>query len=187
MRSREFSCYGVAAALAACGVLACDFAPSDARRSALAVVEPTRGHDAEGTIRFESLEEGGVRIVADFRGLQPGRHAFHVHETGDCGEEAAAAGPHYDFLGDGAAEDGAPADRRITGNLGELPVGPEGDAHVEATIGTARLDGPRSIVGRAVVVHARGNDLNAPPDGSAGERIACGVIEGADDDVVARR
>jgi Cu-Zn family superoxide dismutase len=63
----------------------------------------------------------------------------------------------------------------------------DGVVRLEATIGTARLDGPHSIIGRSVVVHARGNDPSQPPDGDAGARIACGVIEPSNDRFAANR
>jgi len=46
---------------------------------------------------------------------------------------------------------------------------------------TAQIDGARSIVGRAVVVHAEENDESSPPDGGAGPGIACGVIQAKQD------
>jgi Cu-Zn family superoxide dismutase len=49
-----------------------------------------------------------------------------------------------------------------------------------ATIERASLQGRKAILGRAVVVHERGNDPQSPPIGNAGGRIACGVIGAAD-------
>jgi len=34
----------------------------------------------------------------------------------------------------------------------------------------------RSIIGRAVVVHAKPDDLKTQPSGDSGDRVACGVI-----------
>jgi Cu-Zn family superoxide dismutase len=47
---------------------------------------------------------------------------------------------------------------------------------------TAELDvvtvtaGPASLIGRAVVVHADADDYKTQPTGTAGARLACGVI-----------
>ena len=32
------------------------------------------------------------------------------------------------------------------------------------------------IIGRAVIVHAKEDDLKSQPSGESGERVACGVI-----------
>jgi Cu-Zn family superoxide dismutase len=37
-------------------------------------------------------------------------------------------------------------------------------------------DGGKSIVGRAVIIHAKADNLKSQPSGDAGERVACGVI-----------
>jgi superoxide dismutase, Cu-Zn family len=39
-----------------------------------------------------------------------------------------------------------------------------------------QLSGDRSVIGRAVVVHAKADDLKSQPSGEAGPRVACGVI-----------
>ena len=39
-----------------------------------------------------------------------------------------------------------------------------------------RLTGPRSIIGRGMVVHAAPDDLVSQPTGNAGARLATGVI-----------
>jgi Cu-Zn family superoxide dismutase len=38
------------------------------------------------------------------------------------------------------------------------------------------LDGPNTIIGRGVIVHAGADDLTSQPSGAAGPRVACGVI-----------
>jgi Cu-Zn family superoxide dismutase len=138
---------------------------------AIAELEPTEGNSVRGSVRFVAADSG-VRVTADVRGLPPGAHGFHVHENGDCSApDGSSAGPHYAF------EPTADPPVRITGNLGELTPGAGGRATLESFVQRARLEGNRTLVGRAVVVHAKGNDASQPPDGAAGPRIACGVIE----------
>ncbi|PYI87366.1 MAG: superoxide dismutase family protein, partial [Verrucomicrobia bacterium] len=51
-----------------------------------------------------------------------------------------------------------------------------GNAHLEWTDKMMKLLGPDSIVGRAVIVHEKVDDLKTQPTGNAGGRLACGVI-----------
>jgi Cu/Zn superoxide dismutase len=59
----------------------------------------------------------------------------------------------------------------VMGNLGELTADASGRATGSRTV-DARL---RQLLGRAVVIHEKGND-DTKPDGAAGTPIACGVI-----------
>jgi Cu-Zn family superoxide dismutase len=113
-------------------------------------------------------------MKARFSGLPAGAHGFHVHLLGDCRGEGKRAGTHFNFSGPSR---NPPEDiDRITGNLGILESGEDGQAQLEADIDDARLHGPYSILGRSIIVHARANDPKQPPIGAAGARIACGVI-----------
>ena len=38
------------------------------------------------------------------------------------------------------------------------------------------FEGPASVIGRAVIIHANADDLITQPSGNAGGRVACGVI-----------
>lgn len=141
---------------------------------AVAVIQPTKGNEVTGTIWFEKAGEG-VSVKAEVAGLPPGKHAYHVHLYGDCtGPDGKSAGPHFHFTG---PSQNPPADIKIiTGDLGELEAGKDGKATAEATIDDASLQGKFSILGRAVVVHEKGNDPTQPPLGAAGGRLGCGVI-----------
>lgn len=133
---------------------------------AIAILRPTQGSNVSGVVTFEETSDG-VRAHTNVRGLPGGEHAYHVHVYGDCSApDATSAGPHFRF---------GPADTGITGNLGEL-MGAGGQVTNTTLLREAKLDGERSIIGRAVVVHEKGNDPSQPPDGAAGARIACGVI-----------
>ena len=42
-----------------------------------------------------------------------------------------------------------------------------------------KLDGPESILGKAVIVHEKADDYTTQPTGNAGGRVACGVVKAA--------
>src|SRR3974390_58734 len=62
-----------------------------------AVIYPASGSTRKGLVRI-TQDPSAVKIVADIEGLVPGsKHAFHVHEFGDCSApDAMSAGTHYD-------------------------------------------------------------------------------------------
>jgi len=64
---------------------------------AVAVVRPTKGNSAKGTVWFTQTKKG-VRVEAKIRGLDPqSKHAFHIHKYGDAtAADATSAGGHYD-------------------------------------------------------------------------------------------
>jgi Cu-Zn family superoxide dismutase len=146
--------------------------PGESASRAVAELRPTRGNETRGIVEFET-SGGRLLVSAHVDGLSPGAHGIHVHEAGDCSApDATSAGPHFVF--------DATTDREqspIAGNLGELDASATGKAGLERALERVSLDGPRGIIGRSVVVHSRGNDPSQPPDGDAGARIACGVIE----------
>ncbi|WP_136247041.1 superoxide dismutase family protein [Halomonas borealis] len=143
--------------------------------------------DAEGvgeSIGTLSLENSphGLLVTPDLGGLEPGLHGLHVHQTPSCepaekgGETvaAASAGGHYD-----PQDTGTHAGPYGEGHLGDLPVLAV-DAEGEAT---TPLLAPRlevaDLAGRAVMVHAGGDNYSDEPKlGGGGARVACGVIDG---------
>ena len=41
------------------------------------------------------VRHGNVEVQADLTGVPPGTHGFHIHEKGDCGNNGANAGGHF--------------------------------------------------------------------------------------------
>ncbi|MGD8427170.1 MAG: superoxide dismutase family protein [Balneolaceae bacterium] len=141
---------------------------------AVAVVHPTEGNTAMGTVTFEKVDDG-IQVHAEFKGLSEGMHGFHIHLYGDCtASDGTSAGTHFNFEGSSL---NPPADiDRITGNLGNLNANADGEAIADTLIANAVLNGAKSIIGRAVIVHEKANDPSQPPIGAAGSRLGCGVI-----------
>jgi superoxide dismutase, Cu-Zn family len=159
-------------ALAALAIAGCK--TSSGGRSGTAQLAPTQGNSVHGTVKFTETS-GGVRVVAHLEGLTPGQHGFHVHEKGDCSApDATSAGSHFNPAG---APHGAPdAAQRHVGDLGNITADAGGKAHYDRVDKNLRFDGPNSILGRAVIVHAKADD-GSQPVGNAGARVACGVIK----------
>jgi|WetSurMetagenome_2_1015567.scaffolds.fasta_scaffold487694_1 superoxide dismutase, Cu-Zn family len=143
-----------------------------------AVVQPTQGNEASGIVMF-TQEKTGLRVVAIVQGLTPGVHGFHIHEKGDCSApDAQSAGGHFNPEG---KSHGGPADQeRHAGDLGNLEVNFRGKVYQEGVDRVLTLDGPNSIIGRAVVIHADPDDLKTQPAGGSGARVGCGVIRMVD-------
>ena len=141
---------------------------------AIAVIHPTEGNEAYGTVTFTKVDTG-IQIVADIEGLSPGKHGFHIHEYGDCSApDATSAGGHFN---PDNTKHGAPDDMtRHVGDLGNLDADEAGSAHYERIDSFISFSGPHSIIGLAVVIHAGEDDFTSQPTGNAGPRVACGVI-----------
>ncbi|RMD81907.1 MAG: superoxide dismutase family protein [Candidatus Dadabacteria bacterium] len=159
-------------------VIGCRTAPAaaPAARHAVAVLSGTAGSAVHGKVVFTPVE-GGVRIVADVYGLAPGKHGFHIHTNGDCSApDGTSAGGHFNPAGTPHGAPEAGPEHRHAGDLGNLEADQATNAHYDRVDKVISLDGPNSIVGRAVIVHAGADDLKSQPSGAAGRRVACGVI-----------
>ncbi len=164
----------VCVTLAACALAtALAAAPAPATR-AIAAVSPLAGSGVSGTVVFTKVD-GGVKVVATLSGLKEGAHGFHVHEFGDCSAaDGSSAGGHFNPTGEPHA---GPHDAsRHAGDMGNVTAAKDGTAHLEYVDAKASFEGPASILGRGVIVHANPDDLKTQPTGNAGGRLACGVV-----------
>jgi len=142
---------------------------------AIAVLHPAAGNNVTGTVTFTEVEDG-VRVDAAITGLTPGKHGFHVHELGDCSApDAGSAGGHFNPTN--KPHGGADALERHVGDMGNVDADASGAAKLTYLDHRMSLaNDRRSIIGRAVVVHAKPDDLKTQPSGDSGARVACGVI-----------
>jgi Cu-Zn family superoxide dismutase len=152
----------------------CVTASAQDASKAIAVLSSASGSKVTGTVTFTKSGDE-VKVAADVTGLTPGKHGFHIHEFGDCSApDATSAGGHYN------PEKHQHADRTATdrhvGDLGNLEADASGKAHLDWTDKMLRLGGDGSILGLAVIVHEKEDDLKSQPVGNAGGRLACGII-----------
>ena len=77
---------------------------------------------------------------------------------------------------------------RHVGDLGNIMADATDTSFVDISDSVISLNGPLSILGRSIVIHAgeddlgRGGDAGSMATGNAGGRLGCGVIAAASDD-----
>ncbi len=155
-------------------------APGEAAPSqevARAELKLVSGDKALGTMTFQRKDDKSIVIEGQFTGQKKGQYALYIHDKGDCSDKGRKVGGH---LNPTKAKHGPPASaQRHAGDFGDLTFDKEGNASFSMTTDSVTLEpgGADSVVGRAVVLHARKDNAK----GSAGSVIACGVVtlEGA--------
>lgn len=144
--------------------------------SAVAALQPTKGHATAGTVTF-TQRGARVQVAGTITGLTPGQeHGFHIHEKGDCSSgDGMSTGGHFNPHGKAHAHHGSA--ERHAGDLPALKADASGRAtfSVEMDVITV-ADGAASVVGRGLIVHVQPDDYKTQPTGNAGARNACAVI-----------
>src|SRR5687768_1057550 len=173
MKNQSSKLLQLAALIALALTLTLGHAVAQEITKAIAVLHPASGSKVTGTVTFTKTGDT-VQVVADITGLTPGKHAFHIHEFGDCSApDAASAGSHFNPT---KTPHGAPdAAEHHVGDFGNLEADSGGKAHLELKSNMLKFSGENSILGHAVIVHEKVDDFSQPV-GNAGGRVACGVI-----------
>jgi Cu-Zn family superoxide dismutase len=150
--------------------------PEGGGATATATIEARSNSTVSGTATFEQINPKKVKVVIEISGAPPGQHGLHLHEKGDCSDpEAKSAGDHFNPAK--VAHGNPESMPHHAGDYGNITVGEDGKGKVafvtdEISVST----GENGVIGRAVVLHAKADDLTSQPSGNAGARIGCGVI-----------
>ena len=174
-RSMFFAAIAVLLIVALAGCGSGSPGPSGVGTKAVAEMMSPEGN-AMGTVVMEQ-GPNGVLVSADITGLEPGPHGFHIHETGSCSPDFAAAGDHF---APGGREHGymnARGDH--AGDMPNIYAASDGTAKADAFNDAITLPaGPDNSVmdadGSAIIIHEKGDTYGE--DAGAGGRVACGVI-----------
>ena len=154
--------------------------------TATAVLRDSDGNRV-GSAQFVEGPNGVTITVNITRGIEPGVHAIHIHETADLSSpDFKSAGDHFNPT---SAEHGFDNPQGPhAGDLENITVAENGTASYRTVNDRITLSGrPNSILdedGSALVVHAMADDYRTNDDpqsgpGMSGDRIAAGVIEAA--------
>jgi Cu-Zn family superoxide dismutase len=167
---------------------------ADNQKETMKAKAQMKGPGVAGTALFTEYDVNGwkyVHIRLELKGtpdiLQPGQHAVHIHEKGDCDCDGfKCAGGHFD---PGPAGNTDP-DANHGWHAGDLPnitIDENGQGELETITTRVTLsDGPVSILqpaeGTSLMVHGNADPYTAGESGSGhsgGPRLACGKIEKA--------
>jgi Cu-Zn family superoxide dismutase len=146
---------------------------------AICVLTALKDSKAHGVIVFTVVGDE-VEVKGEVKDLTPGQHGFHVHQFGDLTkDDGMSTGGHFNPEG---KDHGAPSSKdRHVGDLGNITADKNGVAVINFKDKVITLDGPHSIIGRGLIVHAKADDEKTQPTGDAGGRVAGGVIGVAND------
>lgn len=131
-----------------------------------------------GMAMISAAKDGGVSIAIDFKGLPPGEHALHFHQTAKCEAPFTSAEGHFNPEGKQHGMQNPQGSH--AGDMANFTVAADGTA--KATITNAKVTmgmGANSIYaggGTALMIHAGADDMKSDPAGNAGARIACGLV-----------
>lgn len=153
--------------LGGCGILF-----QDHEKRADATLQPSARNPTRGSVTLIERSDG-VQVTYNLSGMPPDSdHALQIHERGDCiVSNVTDTGPVF-----------APAAERTTagskkeGDLANIHADANGSATGFIVAPDVSLDGVRSVLSRAIILHRDAADHYAVIPHGAGPSLACGVI-----------
>lgn len=112
----------------------------------------------------------GIMVEVELSGLPnnasdaPRFLAMHIHENGNCEDNFANTGMHYN-----------PTSAVHPYHLGDLPAVLNSNGYAYIVFYDSFLS-IHDIMDRSIIIHGKRDDFTSQPSGDAGDKIACGVI-----------
>jgi Cu-Zn family superoxide dismutase len=153
--------------LGGCGILF-----QNHEKRADATLQPTAGNTANGSVTFIERADG-VQVSYTLFGMPPNsEHALQIHERGDCiVSNSSDGGPVF-----APASERNNAGSKVEGDLASIRADANGSATGFIVAPDVSLDGVRSVLSRAILLHRDVSDSYSLMPHGAGPALACGVI-----------
>jgi Cu-Zn family superoxide dismutase len=152
-----------------------------------------KSHKVMGIVYMNEMADSNTHVYGKIMNLphnETGKHAFHIHKTGNLINGCKSLGPHYNPFNkthSGRVRKDTQGNIKINydrhvGDLGNLVINRLGHAQINFVDPLIKLSGPTAVIGRSLVIHEGADDLGkggtdeSIRTGSAGSRIACGII-----------
>lgn len=151
----------------------------------IAVFQPEINNNISGTVIFEEYKKDNIKIYIDLSGLKPGKHGFHIHETGNLLEKCVSCKAHFNPYNTPHGGLNSKPNKRHVGDLGNIIADKNGKVSMILYDNLISLNNHHKccILGRSLIIHDKEDDLGLTPNspeslinGLAGERLACSVI-----------
>lgn len=135
--------------------------------------------DSAGSATFKENKAGTqLTITLKLKNLPFGEHAVHIHANPVCdAPDFKGAGPHFNPE---MKQHGF--ENPMGHHAGDLPknvsIGEDhmGEITYKVDYLTLAPGAQNSVLGHSIMIHEKADDMKTDPTGSAGNRIACGVI-----------
>jgi Cu-Zn family superoxide dismutase len=151
---------------------------TDATTECVAMLQGASGSNVTGSATFTEVGDASVQIRLSISNAEPGSHAVHLHENGDCSaSDATSAGGHWNPTDTKHGKRGSGEFHK--GDIANMTVDSVGNGSLEMTVQGWTIGGEAAsdILNKAVIIHSGADDFTSQPSGNAGSRVACGVIE----------
>lgn len=124
----------------------------------------------KGVVQFYNTPYGGLIVEIEVANLPKKEDkaasffGFHIHENGDCSNNFANTGNHYN-----------PTNAEHPEHRGDMPPLFSVNGYAWMSFYDANLT-VQDIMDRSVIIHDGPDDFTTQPSGNSGDKIACGVI-----------